>query len=143
MTLVKSNPVRNDIRHLSHLMDEFFGKDMQELGFGKRVFRPAVNIKENKEGYHIELMVPGLSKDVFSLELDKNVLHISFEASEPTADESVKVLRKEFSVDSFKRAFTLPNTADVDGISASYEAGILTISVPKKPEAAPKVISVG
>ncbi len=143
MTLIKSNPVSNDVKYLSNLMDEFLGKDMQELGLGKRTFRPAVNIKESKEGFVIDLMAPGLNKEVFNLELDEDVLQIGFEASETKAEEDLKVWKKEFTVGSFKRAFTLPNTADMEQISATYEAGILSVNIPKKPETAPKVISVG
>ncbi len=42
--------------------------------------------------------------------------------------------RKEFNYNSFKRSFTLPKTVDKEGINASYENGVLHLTLPKKEE---------
>ncbi|MEW7280826.1 Hsp20/alpha crystallin family protein [Aquimarina sp. 2201CG1-2-11] len=97
---------------------------------------PAVNIEETDEGFVLELAAPGLSKDKFDLELDNDVLVISSETSSVNEDkENRKYTRKEFSYDSFKRTFAVPETVNGNDISASYENGILTINLPKKEEA--------
>jgi len=99
---------------------------------------PAVNIKENEASFNLELAIPGFKKSDFNIEVDDAILTISSEVV--SKDESLddSYTRKEFLVSSFKRAFTLPETIDESNIKANYEAGILSLSLPKKEEALPK-----
>ncbi|HEX9152420.1 MAG TPA: Hsp20/alpha crystallin family protein [Flavobacterium sp.] len=98
---------------------------------------PAVNIAESENDYCIELAVPGMKKEDFKINLDKNVLSISAETKteneENTQDKRYN--RREFSYNSFIRTFTLPDSADYSKISASYVDGILGVTVAKKEEA--------
>jgi HSP20 family protein len=95
---------------------------------------PKVNIKENDNGFVVEIAAPGMKKDDFNILLDKDILTISSEKNEET-DDSSTYLRREFDYQSFQREFTLPDTADGDKIKGAYEHGILTITIPKKEEA--------
>lgn len=99
---------------------------------------PAVNISEDEDGYEVEMAAPGMTKKDFKLELENNVLTISSEKEMEKEDEKQDYCRREFSYQSFSRSFTLPNTVKEDKITASYENGILRISIPKKEEAKPK-----
>ncbi|MCM5663142.1 Hsp20/alpha crystallin family protein [Galbibacter mesophilus] len=102
---------------------------------------PAVNIKEEDDKFSLELAAPGMKKDDFNVEVDKNVLTISAEVkseSEESNKENGVYSRKEFNYSSFKRVFTLPETIDSDKINASYEDGVLLLTLPKKEEALPK-----
>jgi HSP20 family protein len=99
---------------------------------------PAVNIKDNTENFELELAVPGMKKDDFSVEIDNDVLTISSEVQTENEENKDNYTRKEFSVTSFKRAFTLPDTVDGAKIDAKYEDGILRLILPKKQEALPK-----
>lgn len=102
---------------------------------------PAVNISENTEGYSVEMAAPGLEKDDFKIELNRGVLTISSEKkAENTAKENDMVTRHEFSYQSFTRSFSLPETADADKVSATYNKGILYVTIPKKEEAKAKPI---
>lgn len=98
---------------------------------------PAVNIAESENEYHIELAVPGMKKEDFKINLDKNILSISAESKneneETTRDK--KYNRREYSYNSFVRTFTLPDSADYANISAEYADGILEVSVAKKEDA--------
>jgi len=135
MTLVKVN--NNGLRRpLTSLFDEFF----QELpSFGKNLNldswgSPAVNIHETPDSYHLELNVPGRSKEDFKVNVENGLLTVSFEKKEESKSEEYKTLRREFSYRSFSRSFNLDQQVDAAGIQAKYENGLLKIFLPKKAE---------
>jgi HSP20 family protein len=101
---------------------------------------PAVNIKETDTSFGIELAAPGKSKEDFNIEIDHNVLTISSEEKTEKEEKSNegKYTRKEFSYASFRRAFTLPESINSDSINATYENGVLHVTLPKREEALPK-----
>ncbi len=122
--------------------DKFFNQ-LKSTGSGES--RPAVNISEDDKGYTIELAVPGVAKDKFSLEIENDVLILSSEQEENKDEQKPNYLRREFSYQSFKRSFELPETIDQEQINATIDAGILTLSLPKKEEEvqkAPRQIEV-
>ncbi len=147
MTLVKCNrPANEPAILIPSLIDNFFGRDMEELlGLGNMVSRintnPGVNIKETPGSYLIEVAAPGLKKENFSLEMEKNVLTVSAEVEkreEETKSEG-KFTRREYNYHSFSRSFTLPQSAEGEKISAVYTDGVLSVSIPKKEEQNEKV----
>ena len=119
------------------MMDQFFGNDFLSSFFsdGADYTVPAVNIKEMEKGFEIEVAVPGLSKEDFSITLDKGLLSISSESKMENKEQSDKYTRREFSFSSFRRSFNLPDSVDMDKIIARHENGILTIVLPKIDEA--------
>jgi HSP20 family protein len=119
------------------LVDEFFGKDLLGNfidGF-TGVNMPAVNIVEEKDEFRIEVAAPGLEKKDFKLDLNNNVLTISSEKNDEKEEKNERYMRREFSYSSFKRSFTLPETAQIYKIAAHHANGILQISIPKKEDA--------
>lgn len=123
---------------LPNLMDEFFKPDwfggMERL----QVTTPAVNIKENEKDFELDLSIPGFKREDFNIEIDNDVLTISSEIKKDKETKEDNFTRREFSVSSFKRAFSLPETVNSDEIKAVYEGGILKLTLPKKEEALPK-----
>ncbi len=106
---------------------------------------PAVNVVEEDAAYRIDVAVPGLSKDDFRIDLENEVLSISSAHKEKTEDKKHNYMRREFSYNTFKRSFQLPDTIDTDNIKASHDAGILSLQLPKKEEViekAPKQIEI-
>jgi len=99
---------------------------------------PAVNIKENEKDFELELVVPGRKKEDFNIEIDDKVLTVSSESKSEKINSDENYSKREFGFSSFKRAFTLPESIDVDKIKADYVAGILRFALPKKKEALPK-----
>lgn len=122
---------------LPSLMNDFFKPDW--FG-GMDTFNnvPAVNIKENEKDFMLELAIPGFKKEDFNIEVDNDVLTISSEVKKDNEVKEDNYTRREFSVSSFKRAFTLPETVNEDEINATYEGGILKLTLPKREEALPK-----
>ena len=139
MTLIKRNPMDT----LPGFFDSFLLKDRfewPENNSGRQAsFVPAVNIRENDNQYELELLAPGLQKENFSIEVNENVLNISFEKvnkqEEEEKKEDNKFTLREFSLHSFKRSFRFPeNVVDVEKVKARYEAGVLKLVLPKKEE---------
>ena len=127
------------------LFDRFFGNDF--FDWSNRNFSntnttlPAVNIKEDKNGFEVEMSAPGFKKADFKIELNNNMLTISSEKKiESETKKDQQFTRKEFSYQSFSRSFTLPETVEEESIEAKYESGILSIRIPKREEAKPKPI---
>ena len=120
---------------LSDLLDDFFNTDIFKDNPVMQSSVPAVNIKETNKSYVIELAAPGLKKDDFEIDLENNVLTISFQKKEEKKEEEANYTRREFFFTEFKRAFTLPEDAQLDKIDAKYKDGILEITIDKKEEA--------
>jgi len=133
MSIIK----RNDIVFPS-LMNEIFKPDWFGGIANHSATVPAVNILDNDVNFELALVVPGRSKEDFAIEIDDNVLSISAEVKTERDSANENYTRKEFSLSSFKRAFTLPDTVNTDKIEANYENGILNFVLPKKEEALPK-----
>jgi len=87
------------------------------------------------------MSAPGFEKGDFKIELNNSLLTISSEKKiENETKEGQQFTRREFSYQSFSRAFTLPETVEGEKIAAKYENGILSINIPKKEEAKPKPV---
>ena len=132
------------------IWNEFFGKDLFDYGRSMaskaKGTLPAVNVKETEDGFSLEVAAPGMKKDDFIVELDKNQLKISAEIKEENEAKGENYTRREFNYQSFQRYFSLPESVVGEKITAKYEDGLLMVFVPKKEEAkekGPKAIKVG
>ncbi len=93
---------------------------------------PSVNITENNNQHNIQIAAPGLDKSDFMIKVEKDQLIVSTNKEINKVKEERSFLRREFSYSSFKRSFHLPETIDRENISATYENGILNITIAKK-----------
>lgn len=129
MTIIKHNQnVINEL--LSNYLNDFapfWGKD-----FETNWSNVPVNIYEDTDAYQVELNAPGRNKEDFKVNIDNNLLTISYEKKETSEEKKLKHIRKEFQFLSFKRSFTLDEKVNSDKILAKYENGILKIFIPKK-----------
>lgn len=127
------------------LFNSFFGNDLPGLfnfefpSFGRIAKNlPAVNIRERRDDFVVEVAAPGMTKENFDIDIDNNMLHISAEANYKRSEEEENYTRREFQQTSFSRYFTLPDSVDADKIEAKYTDGVLCITLPKKEEAKAK-----
>ena len=129
-------------RTFNSFFDEFFNELPAKLE--SKWQGPAVNIHENENAYTMEFNVPGRSKEDFQINLENGLLTVSFEKKAENKTDDQKMIRREFSYQSFKRSFNLDENIDTDNIQAKYENGILVLTLPKKEEAKPskKEISI-
>lgn len=153
----------NNLALFNNLFDGF-GFDgfytMPSYSVRKSFATPKVDVTEEKDAYNMEMEVPGKTEKDIEVELDKNVLTISYEKKETEnsvveADSSKsetettedkkddrKWLLRERTTSAFKRSFTLPEDVDFENISASAKDGILKVVMPRKQATLPKKISV-
>ncbi len=119
-------------------MDRFFNDDLSNFN----EFLPSTNIVEKEKSYALQLSIPGISKDDVKIELDGDMLTISYEKSEEKTEANENYIKREFSTNSFKRSFTVNEGLNVDDITASCENGILNIEIPKKQAKAKEVKTI-
>ncbi len=123
------------------LFNDFFTKDLWDWEVGNtsssNTTVPAINVRETKDNFEVEVAAPGMKKDDFKIELNGNMLTISSEKQNEWEDkEGERYTRREFSYQSFQRSFQLPkDVVDEDKIKAKYENGLLHMVIPKKEHA--------
>lgn len=103
---------------------------------------PRVDIKEEENGFVIYADIPGVDPQNIEIHMDKGILTIKGERETSNTEESAAYSRVERSHGVFYRRFSLPDSADADGISATGKHGVLEIRIPKKPESTPRRIQV-
>lgn len=103
---------------------------------------PRVDIREEDSRFVILADVPGVSLAAVEISMDKNLLTIKGERKSDSQDEKAKLTRVERRHGAFLRSFSLPETADAEGITAAGKDGVLEISIPKKAQAAPRRIEI-
>lgn len=134
----------NSIRNFSDLMETIFDARSPQNFSGESApsAQPPVNIFELEGDFYIEVLAPGVKKEDIKLHVIDNKLSISYEKEETASQSNGKVLRNEFSVKSFKRKFTLGENVSFEGIKASYDQGILKVTIPKKEAVKPSPIEI-
>lgn len=105
-------------------------------------FVPAFEIKETTDAYVFKADVPGIKQEDLEVHLTGNRLTISGKREAEKKEQKETFYAYERSYGSFTRAFTLPEGVDEGRIVADLRDGVLTLSVPKKPEMQPKKITV-
>ena len=140
MRIVKYN--NNNV--FPSLINEFFNDDFGLNFFNRNYSVPSVNSIENNDSFEIDLAVPGMKKEDFTIELNDKVLVISSENSNTIENDKMRL--NEFNFSSFQRSFRVPDSVDQDKIKANYKNGILKIKLPKRKESISKpnrVINIG
>jgi len=105
-------------------------------------FDAAFEVKETKDAYLFKADVPGIKESDITISLTGNRLTVSGKRDEEKRQEHETFFSYERSYGSFTRAFTLPEGVDAEKVSANLKEGVLSISVPKTPEAQPKRVSI-
>jgi HSP20 family protein len=115
---------------LPSLMNEVFERQSSET---ELTYKPAANVREDDKNYAIELALPGFTKDEISISFEDEVLTITAGHQPKEEVKGPKYTWNEFGYKSkYERSFQLPETVNADNISASFENGILLVTLPKK-----------
>jgi HSP20 family protein len=103
---------------------------------------PAVNTWEDEKSFFVEAEVPGLKREEIEISVLGNELRISGGTEKEEEEKSAKFHRRERFVGKFSRVLRFPCEIDNGKVEAKYEAGILTIALPKAAAALPRKIEV-
>ncbi len=118
------------------LVDQFLGG----VGRGVQAFYVPASVWEDQGSYHVELDVPGVTRDHVELTYEKGTLRITTER--PAPEEPRTGLVDERRYGKVTRTVTLPESIDPESITAELTNGVLHVTVAKKPEAQPKRIEI-
>jgi len=103
---------------------------------------PALDLYEDKDNYVVKMELPGMNKEGIDISLHDGVLSVSGERKDEQKHEDAETYRSERFFGRFQRSITLPASVDGSKVNASYQEGILTITLPKAEEAKPKQITI-
>lgn len=129
-------PVISRNNWMPEVFNDFFDTDFMTR---TKATAPAINVKETEKGYTVEVAAPGMTKDDFNVNIDKDGnLHIHMEAHTEKKEEDKKshYLRREFAYSKFEQTLLLPDDVEKEAIAARVNDGVLTVTLPKmaKPE---------
>lgn len=146
MAIVKWDPFR-DMLTLRDRMDRLFDDSLARLrgsedSLAPSSWSPAVDIYETVDNLVIKAEIPGMSKDDITVEVKDSTLSLKGERKFEKEIKEENYQRMERSYGAFHRVFSLPTTVDQEKIRASYNNGVLEITIPKEEKSEPKQITV-
>jgi len=145
MNLVRYEPwgLVNQLHgEINRLFDRNYAGQDNESGLTASDWIPAVDIKEEDNRFLIHADVPGVDPKDIEITMEDGILTLKGERKSETREERDGYRRVERVSGQFFRRFTLPDTADAEGVSAKGVNGVLEISIPKQPKAQPRRITV-
>ena len=141
MSLVRWEPFR-DLLALQERLNRGFDSSRQTGEEQLGTWAPAVDIYETEKEIVLKADLPGLKLEDVDISLNNNVLSVRGERRFEKDVKEDNYHRVERAYGNFVRTFTLPNTVNVEQIDATYDNGVLKITLPKREEARPKQIKV-
>lgn len=133
---VSPTPVTAIRREMDRLFEEVFA------GRPAASWQPAVQAREDQQGFTIALDVPGIPADRLEVLAEDGVLTVRGERAGRERAEGERMLISETTQGQFVRQFRLPKTADLQSIQAEYDLGVLTVRVAKLAPAQPRRVTV-
>jgi HSP20 family protein len=131
-------PFRQEMEDLMH---RFFGEEWGE-GKGVKAWAPRVDMEESDKEIVVKADLPGVDPKAVEITVEGGVLTVRGERKEEKEEKKKNYHRVERFTGSFCRSITLPPGADAEKVTATSTNGVVTITIPKTPEAQPKKISV-
>ena len=113
-----------------------------ESDYENRGFSLALDVEENADAYIVRANLPGISQDDISVNIHDDTLTISAETAAENRDENSKMLIRERRFGRFSRSLRFPTTVNGDAVGASFEDGVLSITLPKADHIKPRQIPV-
>jgi HSP20 family protein len=95
---------------------------------------PAVEVAEHDNAYEVTAELPGLDEKNIEVKVANGVLTIKGEKQEEKEEKQKDYYLRERNFGSFERSFQIPDGVDADKIAAAFRQGVLTVTLPKKPE---------
>lgn len=124
-------------------MDEFMNGILGQQRSGAFNWRPSVDVDEDERSFTIRIEVPGWEEKDVTVEVDQNLLTIRGQRGGDGTHSTTGAKQPDTRWSgSFIQSLSLPPTIDTEHITARLERGLLTVHLPKQPQAAPKRIAI-
>lgn len=118
-------------------------QDLPQRWFGAEAqFSPHFDVREEKDAFIFKADLPGFKDENVEINVTGNRLTIGGKREEEATSDTGSYYCRERAYGSFSRSFTLPDGVNADQVEANMSDGVLTLRVPKAPEAQPKRIAV-
>ncbi len=141
MDLKAWNPWQ-ELERIQSEMDAHLGSALRRLRQAEPgrpiAFLPKLDIVETADAYKLYLALPGMVEEDIDITLEKRRLIVRGERESPYDPGAVTVHQGQWHYGFFERQVELPDEVDADEVQAAYEGGVLTITVPKRADAATK-----
>jgi HSP20 family protein len=134
--LAKWDPFR-DLMGVEEDFDRLMGR-----AFSRNAWVPALDVRETEDRFEVQVDLPGMEPEKVSVTFEDGMLTITGSREFSKEENEATYHRIERSYGSFARSIRLPRTADVEKIDASFDKGVLRITVPKAEAAKPRQIEV-
>lgn len=136
--LDKNNPLATLRRDINEVFETFWQR--AEHGWNGRtapigLFGPSMDVAETEKNVRIEVELPGMSEDDIDISLSGDAMTIRGEKKVEQEETRKGVYMSERSYGSFYRTIPLPPGVDGERAEASFKRGVLTVTLPKSPEA--------
>jgi HSP20 family protein len=118
------------------------GLDWQYRDSAAASWVPAVDVFEETDNIRITAEIPGVQAEDIDISLEGNLLTIRGTKQQEAEEKTERVHRYERIYGAFERSFTLPASVEPKDIKASYDNGVLTVTLPKSERAKPRQIEV-
>jgi HSP20 family protein len=146
MAIVRNDPFRDLLAlqdHLFRTFDSAYRGGRNEDLPAATTWQPPVDVFEDAEGITLKVELPEVDAKDVEIQVEGNSLTLKGERKLEKEDKREGYHRIERTYGAFSRTFTLPNTVDVEHITAESKDGVLRIFLPKKAETKPRQIKVG
>lgn len=142
--LVRRDPLFREMNAWRNAMDRLMGDAIENSGYWDRpsAWSLALDVTESDDNFMVKASIPGINPDDLEITFSDNVLTIKGEAFETEESEETVWHLRERRFGAFQRSITLPTPVNVDDIDASYQDGVLTLTIPKVEEVKPRRINV-
>lgn len=146
MAIIRWNPFQ-ELHSMQDAINKLFDETFSQRSPKKHtdegsIFSPLVDIYETKEEIKMDIELPGMKLDDIKVNIEEDYLIIEGERKDETEEKDRSYHRVERIYGKFSRSFNLPSNIDKEKINASFNEGVLNITLPKKESVKPKQIPI-
>ena len=138
----KSESIRTRDSVFDDLFNELYSLPTSFLSKSGVDLSPRIDISETDAAYKIEAELPGINQKEIDVKIDNNILTIKGKKEDIKEEKEKNYHLRERYYGAFQRSISLPNNIEPEKIKASFENGVLNISVPKNDKRPPKKIEI-
>ncbi|WP_017306612.1 Hsp20/alpha crystallin family protein [Spirulina subsalsa] len=141
MALIRWQPFA-EMETLRHQMDQLFDEITQKTYTPSALWKPAIELKDTEDKLILQVQLPGITPDDLDINVTREAVSIQGEYRSSEQSEDKGLYHSEFRYGQFKRVIPLPIAIQNEQVTASFEQGILTLTLPKVTEAVNRVVKV-